>query len=510
MQVGRRGGALLLAIGAAILAATVPAPAVAASPSASVNLGAGGFGMFAVDQVSGNVFVSLPQANEVAELTPQGQLRTTIPDVYGAFGMTIVGRDLYVAESTNGTIARIDLGSSTLAAQTISAGIDAPYWIAFAGGKLWAGTEPAEGASQLIRIDPGTGAWSAYGGSYYGSFLVSSPADQNALYMAEDQVEPEPLHRFDVSSGAPRDTVANPSRDWAGAWHNMVLSPDGSRLIGAVGSPYEFDELCSQTLQPDGLRYPGQAYPQAVGVSQSGALATALTGYDNPDLAVFKLGVPSAYFTAESSYAVESGGVALSPDGRELYVAEADNASPAKTIVETYGVPAAPAQAGTNPCPVPTGGSSSWQRGGSSGSGTGTSGSAPQSTATGQAGVKATVTRKPGEIRAVYRVTPRKRSRRPAARFTLTLVLRAVRGGYRYAITLSGLHCRAGANELLLALAGRRRAVSCARNGTHMTGRVAPASRYAIRAQAAVIRARRKPRLGAAYVLIAPRPPARA
>ena len=77
--------------------------------------------------------------------------------------------------------------------------------------------------------------------------------------------------------------------------------------------PYLFEELSASTLQPDGVRYPGRAYPKAVAVSASGLLATATgSAGEMSNLALFHLGVPAATFTATCNLEVRPHGLALS------------------------------------------------------------------------------------------------------------------------------------------------------------------------------------------------------
>ena len=77
---------LLLVVVALSAAATTPASAATAS---TVELGQVGFGSIAVDDAGQRVFVSEPKANVIDEFDFHGNLVATVPDIYGAWGMTI-------------------------------------------------------------------------------------------------------------------------------------------------------------------------------------------------------------------------------------------------------------------------------------------------------------------------------------------------------------------------------------------------------------------------------------
>jgi hypothetical protein len=118
--------------------------------------------------------------------------------------------------------------------------------------------------------------------------------------------------------------------------------------VPAAGSPYQFEELDGTTLQPDGIVYPGQAYPAAVAVSpgKGGRLATGLTGgYVSPDINIDPLGVPEALHTASTVLTpngtanVRLHGLALSAAGDLLVAVSADDVYGTNTIVTTWNVP---------------------------------------------------------------------------------------------------------------------------------------------------------------------------
>lgn len=475
-------------LGAVLTVGLLIAPAVAVAdptPETTTDLGTqAGFARFAVDGAHGHVFVSEPQAGAVAVLDTEGHLLRTIAGLPRAYGMALGGSYLYVAAQTAGEVARIDLNNPT-SAQTFVSGLPNPTWLGFAANRLWVGTAPqSTGDSSVISIDPVTGSEQTFGnGSFYGADFATSPSDPDALYMAEAEEEPEPLHRYDLSAFPPRETASNP-RYWSGAWGGMALSADGSRLEGAAGGDGAFQELCSQTLQPDGIVYPGTDYSVAVATSATGVLATGLSGYDSPNLAAYRVGVTAPFWTATtpSEDWVDDAGVALSPDGRTLYAAVEGSAAAGPTLlIVTYALPPAPSQPVSDPCPLPAGGSARPGPGGTSSK------------------------RSPRVLTGRLRVRLPRHARKPAAGFALTLTLRPRshgRPGYSYVLKVRSLHCAGGANQLQLTLGRRRMGASCRLRSRTWTGSLAIARTYAVAVRAVRTRPRSAARRGRVFALV--------
>jgi hypothetical protein len=439
-------------------------------PESVVNLGTqAGFARFALDSTHGHVFVSEPQAGAVVELNARGRRLATISGLPGAWGLAIGGGYLYVAAQAGGYVARIDLTASHPTPRTFVSGLPGPRWLAFVAGRLWIGTAPASGVdSTVVAVNPSTRAERSFG-DFRGADFATSPADPHALYVAEAAVEPEPLHRYSLTTFPPRESASN-LRYWHGGWGDMVLSADGSRLDGAAGGNGAFQELCSQTLQPDGVVYPGHDYPMAVAASASGLLATGLSEYNSPNLAVYRVGVTAPFWTTTSGIDqdVQYGGVAISANGRTLYAAVDATAPGGPTLLlETYALPAPGGQRAGDPCPIPA------------------------------AHIRGTLT-------AVLRARSSGRTRKPSAAFVLRLTLRPrhPQRGYHYTVALTGLRCATHTNQLVLSFAGRRKAIPCTRRATGLAGLVANARRYTARVTAERRRQGRRPQTGRSYALV--------
>src|SRR5262249_25255228 len=138
---------------------TAPGPSARSSSASTagtegMRLGTDGFATVVVDDARGRVLVSAPNANAVRVADLSGHDVATIQNVYGAFGMVIDGDVLYVAQSTVGSVARIDL--TTLRPShpaTIGSGMAAPTWLALSGGRLWTTVGSDDTRRRLTSID---------------------------------------------------------------------------------------------------------------------------------------------------------------------------------------------------------------------------------------------------------------------------------------------------------------------------------------------------------------------
>lgn len=329
-----------------------------AGSGTSVPLGAIGFGSIAVDDANGHVFVSSAAANEVLVFDFSGTLVGTIPNVYGAGAMVVHGTSLYVVERNVGAIEAIDL--ATLAdTGPVAAGLAQPGWLAFAGGKLWVSVNNSATWVQLASVGL-DGAVTVFSNtSYYEPDFATTPADPNALFVAEDGLSPGAVYRLDVSSGSPTVVSSNTFTDQSNI-EQLAVSPDGTRVIPAAGAPYNFEELSASTLKADGIVYPAQPYPSAVAVGGD-LVATGLDhGYSSPDISVYKLGIPQATFTATTNNAngtanVVPHGLALSADGSRLFAVTADDVYASEFHLWIFGLPPTATATSVSVSPSPSG-----------------------------------------------------------------------------------------------------------------------------------------------------------
>jgi hypothetical protein len=479
-----------LAVAVALIAAGL---APAAARAASIDLGDVGFGTVVVDDARQHAFVSAPIANAIYEFDVSGHLVATIPNVYGAWGMTISGNYLYVAENTAGAIVRLDLTSSAQTPQTVATGLSGPEWLVMTGGLLWTTKDVNSNQSDnVVSVDPSTGTLGQLPGTFSAPDLAVSPGDPSTLFVSEDGLSPGTISRYDVSVSPAVRTAYNSATDQENI-EGMVVSADGTRLIPASGAPYMFEELSASTLQPDGPRYPGQPYPSAVAVSASGVLATGLdNGYSSPDVGVYNLGAPAATWTASTNNSdgtanVAPHGLALSSDGATLFVVThhwtGQAPPPASTDIAVHTL-----QVGGPSSSPPT-------------TTTTSSSPPPSTTTTTPATPKPTAPAPPQLV-----ITPKSKPGKPdvyvqLGAFREVLIRRATRQivGYRYYFSAQNIRCINGATNLLVTI-GRRRHVLPCRSGLLLIGtQVAPHRTYTIHVEAVRMRRRRIVKRGPTY-----------
>jgi hypothetical protein len=334
----------LLAAVAALSAFALPATARAAT----TDLGPIGFGTVVIDDARAHVYVSGPTAGAVEVLDYSGNVVATIPNLPGASGLALSGRYLYVAETSAGAIARIDLDSGTYAATPFAAGLLEPHWLAITGSRVWStvSTLPCCGWGALASVDLKSGRTKTFPQRYYSPDVAATPAVAGTLFVSENGLSPGAIHRVDVSPAKLRTVAENTFTDQSNI-EGIAVAPDGTRVIPAAGSPAAFEELSAATLQLDGVVYPGDSYPSAVAVSpgRGGLLATGLAnGYTSPDIAVYPIGNTTPIFTATTltwngTSNVLQHGLALTQDGSVLFAMTASDVYGTDTIFNSFVLP---------------------------------------------------------------------------------------------------------------------------------------------------------------------------
>jgi hypothetical protein len=480
----RRTSALALVATALLLSAGLPATAAAGT----TDLGKAGFGTIVVDDSRQHVFVSGPKVNAVYELDLSGNLIATVANVYGAWGMTINGNYLYVAESTAGAIVRIDLTSSPLSPATVTTGLNGPRWLVMTGGALWTTSGGGGGEqSKVVSVDPTTGVTTPLAGTYYEPDLAVSPGDPNTLFIAQDGLSPGSVYRIDVSTSPPKQVAYSGPTEQSNI-QDLAVSPDGTRVIPASGAPYLFAELSASTLGADGVRYPAEPYPKAVAVSASGLLATSYGAFRESTLEVFHLGTPAASFMARCNLEVPPHGLALSSDGSRLFAVGFANEHTGyvgeHTLLTTVfsGCTSSPP-----PLPPPP-----------------TQPTQPPSQPTGSAPPPPvpTVPLPPHLQFAAHNPRPGRPDlylELDAFRLTLLSGLLHTPIGYRYFFAAQHIRCINGATNLIFTVAHARHSTSCRPGPILISGQLAPHSTYQIRVQAVRERKHKVVKWGASY-----------
>lgn len=215
-----------------------------------------------IDETHGYAFVTEgPQGNRVAVLDLQGDLIETLT-VPGPAEAEVVGSTVYVASSTKDKIFAIDasLDPPAVVGSFTTGAADDPRYLAYAGGRLWIGTDfVGMFGKDLGSADPPVAT------DWFEDEVIprSSPGAPNTLwaYYGGD------LHRVDVTADPVVETtliVGNHDR------RSLVVDAAGKYVYMALGSYV-------RRLNADDL-----SYSLDLG-SDTGRLALA----SNPDASVF-------------------------------------------------------------------------------------------------------------------------------------------------------------------------------------------------------------------------------
>jgi hypothetical protein len=302
--------------------------ATLASPSPSAAAGGttlplNGFFDMVVDADRGHVFVSGgPGNSSIAVMNLDGSLAATIPDLPGAAGMALVGSSLYVARAGGAAIDVVD--ASTLSK---TGTIDLPFAtggaLAHAGGRLWMLGGACATWAPLASVDPSDGSSKTYSKTFYCPIFATSPTDPNVLVVGEEGLSPTTVYRYDVSTDPPTLAVEKWNAAGASNLSELAVTPDGTKILLASGSPYHIPELRLSDLEATGLQYPTGPYPVAVDVTAAGSGYVAggvYAPYDD-DVYVFPSGsaTPVQTFERSSTGDLAESGLAFGPSAYKLF-----------------------------------------------------------------------------------------------------------------------------------------------------------------------------------------------
>ncbi len=338
----------------------LPAPgAHAATTSTPAQLT--GFHQMVLDDVgdyaaNGYVFLS-----EGTGHIPNGPVNTTgivVTDLSGNYVTTLDAGDgveglalsadggtLYAALSSDSAVAAISVSSITPTTTTpiqalysLGAG-QVPYGLALQSGELWVSYNPQPGsagqagigsfdlsqASPSFQVVPGTSGW------YNPPDLSADPSDSGILVAAGPGQEPAQVATYSVAGGtlttlAPPQALLNSSGGYScGFEASLAVVPGGSQFIVACGQEYYYS---TADLAPLG-QYTTSINAVAAAIAPDSGVVALGTAYQYaPQIYIYDLGGstplneyslarPSSGYFASTTLA--AGGLALSPDGSELY-----------------------------------------------------------------------------------------------------------------------------------------------------------------------------------------------
>ena len=270
--------------------------AQAVSAATSTTLSLTSFADILVDDDNDHVFVTGGSgSSSIVVLNFSGQVVTTITGEAGAAGMALDADNslLYVALSDGNEIAVIDTVTLAEVDRISLAPAAGPYSLALAGGRLWFSHDCSSTTTRFgsIVTDGSDLQQYARGGDYPSNcpILAVSPADAEALVASGVGSSPPTVYVYDASTAVPTVTFSS-TVSGSDDFEDMTITPDGSRLLAAAGSPYSVQALQLSDLSAV-ASYPTGAYPIAAAVTAGGNfVAGGRFGASDTKIFVFPVG----------------------------------------------------------------------------------------------------------------------------------------------------------------------------------------------------------------------------
>jgi hypothetical protein len=297
----------------------------------SVQLPISQYSQMLVDPVQQYIFITSGAGSDSILVTNySGQTVATIPNEPGATGLALSsdGSTVYAALAGGDAISAISTSTLTQTAlYGTGTGTD-PTYVAYTSGMIWFGygaaaqggigsinpnTSPA--TVTLNATDDPANTW------YAAPMLAASPNGE--LVAGEPSQSPVQLASYDVASGTatvltPSTFITAASGTSASNLESLQITPDGDDVVVASGYPYYQQVFQVSNLEADG-EYPTTNYPNSVSISGDGTVAAGTDSGSN-EVFVFAPGgsTPLNTYNFGSDW-LASDGVALTPDGSELF-----------------------------------------------------------------------------------------------------------------------------------------------------------------------------------------------
>ena len=310
---------------AALVLALVCSTGSAAASVPGTTLPLTGFSHMLIDGTHGHVFLTGAAADsKIAVENTDGTSAGTITGESGAGGMVLDGSTLYVARCGWGVIDEIDTATLTKVG-SFAAAVGGTCDLAEAGGRLWYSdsTDQQFGDLESVSLDSSHTVVDS-GISLYQMIFATTPVHPGWLIVGEADQSPAVVDVYDVTDPTAPALVTHvfDLLGGGGNLQDLAVTPDGSTLLTAAGSPYEIDAFALPGLTAAGV-YPTDNYPNSVAVSPSGAMLAggSMSYYDN-DVFLFDTGdaTPTMHwdFTGTSDLLYPRG-LAFSADGTRLF-----------------------------------------------------------------------------------------------------------------------------------------------------------------------------------------------
>lgn len=256
-----------------------------------------------------------------------GNTVATIPNETGATGLALSsdGSTVYAALTGGGAVSAISTSTLTETARYATGTNTEPAYVAYTSGKIWFGYNGAP-LGGIGSIDPSTSpatvTLKAAAGFWYAAPILAASPD-GELAAGEPGQSPVQLATYDVSSGTATVLAPELSDQSASNLESMQITPDGQDLVTASGYPYYQQVYKVSDLSADG-EYPTTNYPNSVSISGDGTVAAGTDSGSN-EVFVFAPGGSTPLNTYDfGSNQLATDGVALTPDGSELFAVTTD------------------------------------------------------------------------------------------------------------------------------------------------------------------------------------------
>ncbi len=311
-----------------ILAASALLLAAPSAPGAT-SLPAPNFGDMVVDDAHGHVFVSGGgDSSAVFVLDYEGNRVKTISGLSWPVGMALDSSTstLYVALNGGSAITVIDTQTLTVTGALSVAPLTGPKWLGLAGGRLWFSHNcaDAEGGMSSIALD-GSDLQTPEGADlpYYCPMFAPSPTNPNVLAVVDIGVSPSTVYVYDVSSATPALIVKKYDPVGGGAAvTDLVISPDGSQLLGASTTANGV-AVFNLTDLSRARTYTSGPYANSAAITADATfVAAGRSWFEGSDIHVYNaatLTVARRFRFGGSSSRLHAGGLVFSPDKSRLF-----------------------------------------------------------------------------------------------------------------------------------------------------------------------------------------------
>jgi Bacterial Ig-like domain (group 3) len=339
--------AALAAVAGVAISAGVPASAAQAATT-TVTLPIAKYSHMLLDPAHQHLFFSSGSGSTSILVTDySGQTVATIPNEPGATGLALSadGSTVYAALADGDAVSAISTSTLAETARYTIGTTAIPYYVAYSSGKIWFGYNGAPFGG-IGSIDPSTSPatvtlgttgdrWNA------APMLTATPGGE--LVAGEPGQSPVQLASYDVSSGGAVVLAPQKSLTEAANLESMQITPDGTDVVLASGSPSYHEIYQVSGLSAVGT-YPTTNYPDSVAIAADGTVAAGTSSTN--EVFMFAPGGSTPLNTVAltgGAILLDDDGVAITPDASLLF-AVTTNAANQAVQLNIVSDPTRPAQ----------------------------------------------------------------------------------------------------------------------------------------------------------------------